>query len=78
MKGEDTVKNTLSTDGAMKLVLCGCGKMHVTLGSITIHFTREEFQLFAESIRRLASIVAQASLGQTSLTPQSAPSEVCH
>ena len=78
MKGEDTVKNTLSTDGAMKLVLCGCGKLHVTLGSITLHFTRDEFQTFAETVRRLAAIVAQPSLGQVSAMTQPSPSEVCH
>lgn len=72
------MKSMLSTDGEMKLVLCGCGKLHVTLGSITLHFTRDEFQLFAETIRRLAAIVAQPSLGQASLTPRSSSSEVCH
>ena len=72
------MKNTLSTDGEMKLVLCRCGKLHVTLGSITLHFTRDEFQLFAETIRRLAAIVAQPSLGQALLTSRSSSSEVCH
>lgn len=72
------MKNTLSTDGEPKLVLCGCGKLHVTLGFITLHFTSDEFQIFAETIRRLAAIVAQPSFGKTSLMPRSSPSEVCH
>jgi hypothetical protein len=77
MKGEPCEKY-VSTDGEMKLVLCGCDKLHVTVGLTTLHFTRDEFQIFAETIRRLAAIVAQPSFGKTSLMPRSSPSEVSH
>lgn len=70
------MKKTLRTEEAMKLVLCGCGKIHVTWRSITLHLMRDEFQVFAESIRRLAAIVAQPSANQESMPPPF--TEVCH
>lgn len=62
----------------MKLVLCDCGKLHMTVGSVTLHFTRDEFQVFAESVRRLARIVAQPSMSQPLVSAQPSPREVCH
>lgn len=62
----------------MKLVLCDCGKLHVTAGSVTLHFTRDEFQVFAESIRRLAAIVAQPATNQAVMAAQLTSTEVCH
>lgn len=72
------VEKMFGTDQPMKLVLCDCGGLRLTSGPMTIHFTREEFQMFAGSIGRLAAIVAQPSLGQVSAIPQATPSEVCH
>lgn len=72
------MKKTLRTQEAMKLVLCGCGKIHVTWGSITLHFMRDEFQAFAESIRRLAAIMTQPSANEKSPATTSSFSEVCH
>lgn len=50
----------LRTDGPMKLVLCGCGRLHVTCGPVTLHFDRDEFLVFADSVSRLAAIVKQS------------------
>ena len=72
------MRKTVGKDSPMKLVLCGCGKLHLTCGAVTLHLTRDEFVGFADSIRRLATIVAQSSLGQTSATTQPIQSEVCH
>ncbi|NGZ10504.1 MAG: hypothetical protein CV088_14135 [Nitrospira sp. LK70] len=72
------MKNTLQANGAMKLVLCDCGKLHVTLGSVTLHFTRNEFQKFAESIGRLAAIVGQSAPFRASAGAGSSLSEGCH
>jgi hypothetical protein len=72
------VEKMFGPDQPMKLVLCDCGGFRLTSGPMTIHFTREEFQMFAGSIGRLAAIVAQPSLGQVSAIPQVTPSEVCH
>ncbi len=72
------MEKMLGTDQPMKLVLCDCGGLRLSSGPMTIHFTREEFQVFAESVGRLASIVAQPSIGQGSKTTRSKVSEVCH
>lgn len=72
------MKKTLGTDDPMKLVLCDCGKLHVTCGPVTLHFTREEFLAYAESVRRLAAMIAQAPAGPAVKAPQTIPMEVCH
>ena len=68
----------LRTDQPMKLVLCDCGGLRLSSGPMTIHFTCEEFQVFAESVGRLASIVAQPSLGQAPKATRPKVGEVCH
>jgi hypothetical protein len=72
------VEKMLGTDRSRKLVLCDCGGFRLSSGPMTIHFTREEFQVFAEAVGRLASIVAQPTFGQTSNTTRPNVSEVCH
>jgi hypothetical protein len=65
-------------ESPMKLVLCGCGKLHLTCGAVTLHLTRDEFLAFAESVQRLAVIVARPSVEQSLGSAQPNPSEVCH
>jgi hypothetical protein len=72
------MEKMLQSDGRMKLVLCGCGKLHMTCGSVTVHFTRDEFQAFAESVRRIAAIIAQPSASGASTEAQDAFSGMCH
>lgn len=72
------MEKMLRADQSMKLALCDCGGFRLSSGPMTIHFTREEFQMFAESVGRLASIVAQPSFGEASKTIRSKVSEVCH
>lgn len=72
------MKKALVTESPMKLVLCGCGKLHMTCGAVTLHLTHDEFLVFADSIRRVATIMTQPSFGQASVITQSSPSEVCH
>lgn len=66
------------TDQSMKLVLCNCGGLRLSSGPMTIHFTREEFQVFAEAVGRLALIVAQPTFGQASKSSRLNVSEACH
>jgi|CXWL01.1.fsa_nt_gi hypothetical protein len=68
----------LRTDGPMKLVLCGCGRLHVTCGPVTLHFDRDEFLVFADSVSRLAAIVKQSPATLAPLARQGAHTEVCH
>ena len=73
-----STKKPMTAESPMKLVLCDCGKLHVTWGSVTLHFTHDEFLLFAESARRLAAIVAQPPSNQASAATPSTITEMCH
>lgn len=68
----------LGTDRSMKLGLCDCGGVRLTSGPVTVHFSREEFQVFAEWIGQIVPIVAQPALGQAPAVRQPTPSKVCH
>lgn len=72
------MNKALGKDGPMKLVLCGCGKLHLTFGAVTLHLTRDEFLVFAESVQRLAVIVARPSTKQSLGAARPNPSVVCH
>jgi hypothetical protein len=65
-------------EGPMKLVLCGCGRLHVTCGQVTFHFHREEFLAFADGVGRLAALVKQPPAGLGSVSGAGAHTEVCH
>lgn len=68
----------LRNEGRMKLVLCECGKLHVTYGAVTLHFDRADFFVFADSVSRLAAIVKQPSGSHPLASKRGATTEVCH
>lgn len=72
------MKKVFGNESPMKLVLCGCGKLHLTCGAVTLHLTREEFLVFAESVQRLAVIVARPPAEQSLGVAQPTQSAVCH
>ncbi|MGE0642283.1 MAG: hypothetical protein AB7P24_01300 [Nitrospira sp.] len=41
------MKQVFGKENPMKLVLCGCGKLHLTCGAVTLHLTRDEFMVFS-------------------------------
>ena len=51
------MENFIHGKGQAALNVCGCGRLHFTYGAITLHFEREEFQVFAEVVSRLAAQV---------------------
>lgn len=51
------MENFIHGKGQAKLNVCGCGRLHFTYGPITLHFDREEFQVFAKVVGRLAAQV---------------------
>jgi len=65
-------------DGQTKLALCGCGKLHVTYGAVTLHFEREEFVQFADSIGRLAAMLKQSALNQALALKPPSNVHICH
>ena len=72
------MEHVLRGKGESKVALCECGKLHFTYGSVTLHFDRDEFLLFAESVGRLGTMVRQAANG-SSLAPSRIPNtNVCH
>jgi hypothetical protein len=72
------MEHVLRGEGQSKVVLCDCGKLYFTYGSITLHFDRDEFLVFAESVGRLSTMVRQAMAG-SSFTPGRIPNKtVCH
>lgn len=51
------MENVIHGKGQAKLNVCGCGNLHFTYGPITLHFDRDEFQMFAAAVGRLAAQV---------------------
>ncbi len=72
------MKKVFSKESPMKLVLCGCGKLHLTCGAVTLHLTRDEFLVFSESVQRLAVIVARPSTEHSLRAAQPTPGAACH
>lgn len=42
-------------DGQTALTVCGCGRLHLTYGPVTLNFQRDEFVKFARDVDRLAA-----------------------
>lgn len=72
------MESILRGEGQSKLALCGCGRLHFTYGSVTLHFDHEEFLLFAESVGRLATMVRQPDAGQTHAPSHVPNTNICH
>ncbi len=72
------MEEVMCGDKQSKLAFCECGKLHFTYGPVTLHFDREEFIAFADSVGRLGTLVKQAANGSTP-APSFAPNaNVCH
>ena len=72
------MEHVLRRDGQSKVVLCECGKLHFTYGSVTLHFDRDEFLLFSESVGRLSSMVRQAAAGSSIAPSRTLNTTLCH
>lgn len=48
----------ITQDGQTTLDVCGCGRLHLTHGPVTLNFQREEFLRFARDVGRLANYLA--------------------
>ena len=68
----------MRNDGQTKLALCECGKLHFTYGAVTVHFEREEFFLFAESVRRLSAMIKQVSAGSPLISRPASDVSISH
>jgi hypothetical protein len=48
----------MTQDAQTTLDVCGCGRLHLTYGPVTLNFQREEFLRFARDVGRLANYLA--------------------
>jgi hypothetical protein len=68
----------LRSDGRATLNVCGCGRLHLTYGPITIHFKPDDFLAFGEAVTQL---VEQFRLAQSDRLVPPTPTgheTVCH
>ena len=70
--------NVIHGNGQAALNVCGCGRLHFTYGPITLHFDRDEFQMFADVVGRLAAQVpcVEDHLGPLARVPRT--ETICH
>lgn len=68
----------MQKDVQTKLALCGCGKLHFTYGSVTVHFDHDEFFLFAESVSRLSAMMRQTSNRSSVVSKIPSDVRMCH
>lgn len=72
------MEQVMRGDGQSKVAFCGCGKLHFTYGPVTLHFERDEFLTFADSVSRLGALVRQADRDSI-LEPDRIPgTTICH
>lgn len=45
----------------LKLNVCDCSRIHLTYGSITLHFEKEEFLAYAMQLTRIAAHVTNTA-----------------
>lgn len=63
----------------VKLNVCTCGKLHFTYGPITLHFDRDEFQVFAEVVGKLAAQIPYSEDHPASMIiAATKPDLLCH
>ncbi|MFO0775516.1 MAG: hypothetical protein U0172_12705 [Nitrospiraceae bacterium] len=72
------MKEAGQEDGVTKVTLCGCGKLHFSYGPVTVHFERDQFLQFAESVGRIAACVRQAPHNQATSGSAQPASTLCH
>jgi hypothetical protein len=73
-----TMEQIMRGDKQSKLAFCECGKLHFTYGSVSLHFDRDEFLMFADSVGRLGAIVRQAAQDSICVSGPVQNANVCH
>ncbi|HXF91735.1 MAG TPA: hypothetical protein VNK46_03170 [Nitrospiraceae bacterium] len=72
------MQKVLRSNTRATLNVCGCGRLHLTYGPITLHFEPDEFLAFGEAVTQM---VDQFRRIQGNLLVPSMPREhetVCH
>lgn len=67
--------SSMNQDDQTTLDVCGCGRLHLTYGAVTLNFKRDEFVRFARDVGRLANYLATV---QHIAGPSSRAAIKCH
>ncbi|MFZ1746951.1 MAG: hypothetical protein WBO24_15095 [Nitrospirales bacterium] len=62
----------------LKLNVCDCSRIHLTYGSITLHFEKEEFLAYAMQLTRMAAHVSNTAGLRKAQGLADAKSTTCH
>ncbi len=60
------------------LNICGCGRLHLTYGLITLHFEPEEFLAFGEAVTQMVAQFRRIQRDQLVPSMPPKPETVCH
>lgn len=67
--------SSVNQEGQTTLDVCGCGRLHLTYGPVTLNFQRDEFVRFARDVGRLANYLATV---QSIARPYPRAATKCH
>ncbi|WNM61690.1 hypothetical protein [Candidatus Nitrospira neomarina] len=62
----------------LKLNVCDCSRIHLTYGSITLHFEKEEFLAYATQLTRMAAQVTNTAGFRRAPSLADAKATTCH
>ena len=62
----------------LKLNVCDCSRIHLTYGSITLHFEKEEFLAYAMQLTRMAAHVSSTAGFRRAPDLADAKATTCH
>ncbi|MCA9456983.1 MAG: hypothetical protein H6750_03435 [Nitrospiraceae bacterium] len=62
----------------LKLNVCDCSRIHLTYGSTTLHFEKEEFLAYAMQLTRMAAYVSNTAGLPKGQGLTDAKSTTCH
>jgi hypothetical protein len=75
---EPMMQRVMQGDGEAVLHLCGCGKLHLTYGPLTLHFEQAEFIRFAGEVGRLATRLQHVIADREPVLMPGQNGPVCH
>ncbi|GJL58032.1 MAG: hypothetical protein NPIRA03_08890 [Nitrospirales bacterium] len=68
----------MSSNQQLKLNVCDCSRIHLTYGSITLHFEKEEFLTYAMQLARMAAHVSDTAGVRKAPGLIDAETTICH
>ena len=72
------MEQTVKVSGQIALNVCGCGRLHLLCGPVTLHFEPLEFAAFAQTIGQLVVEYQQHATGVMAAPLSSHGSPTCH